>query len=219
MAREVATTSESGDPVAELVATLQAVRRDVHQLGQGLQATLKAAQAAEATAAKPRTLNLDVSALGPAFGVLSDRIASVDAAVSSLGVDRLRSEVVASLHDARGEIDAATQRVRHTASRLSLRLTAVLGLVVLGAIGTQYVGVAASTFWGEAERARLAAEVESLRVALPTLQARAEDWQRRAGRAVVTSCQAAGRTRLCARIDPSAPRFGTRGEYAVLDGY
>ncbi len=219
MAREVATTSESGDPVAELVATLQAVRRDVHQLGQGLQATLKAAQAAEATAAKPRTLSLDVSALGPAFGVLSDRIASVDAAVSALGVDRLRSEVVASLHDARGEIDAATQRVRHTASRLSLRLTAILSLVVLSATGVQFAGVEASTVWGKAERARLAAEVERLRVALPTLQAQAEDWQRRAGRAVLRTCQSNAGTRLCTRIDLSAPRFGTRGEYAVLDGY
>lgn len=207
------------DPVTELVNTLAAVRRDVDQLRQDMQGTLKAAQAAEGAAAKPRTLTLDVSALGPAFGALSDRIASLDTTVSALGADRLRSEVVASLHDARGEIDAATQGVRQATSRLTLRLTGVLGLVVLGATGVQYVAVAASTYWGQAERARLAAEVESLRVALPTLQARAEDWQRRAGRAVVTSCQAAGRTRLCARIDPSAPRFGTRGEYAVLDGY
>ncbi|MCK1758047.1 hypothetical protein IVA78_23220, partial [Bradyrhizobium sp. 137] len=94
------------------------------------------------------------------------------------------------------------------------------GLVVLGATGAQFAGVAASTFWGQAERARLAAEVERLRVALPTLQARAEDWQRRAGRVVLTNCQSDDRrTRLCVRIDLSAPRFGPRGEYAVLDGY
>lgn len=207
------------DPVTELVNTLAALRRDVDQLRQDVRGTLKAAQAAEGAATKPRTLTLDVSALGPTFGALSDRIASLDTTVSALGADRLRSEVVASLHDARGEIDAATQGVRQATSRLTLRLTAVLVLVVLGATGTGFVGAAASTFWGQAERARLATEVESLRVALPTLQARAEDWQRRAGRAVVTNCQAGGRTRLCARIDPSAPRFGTRGEYAVLDGY
>lgn len=207
------------DPVTELVNALAAVRRDVDQLRQDMQGTLKAAQAAEGAAAKPRTLTLDVSALGPAFGALSDRIASLDTTVTALGADRLRSEVTASLLDARGGIDAATQGVRQATSRLTLRLTAVLGLVVLGAIGTGFAGVAASTFWGEAERTRLAIEVERLRVVLPTLQARAEDWQRRAGRAVVTNCQTAGRTRLCARIDPSAPRFGTRGEYAVLDGY
>lgn len=209
--------SEAGDPVAELVATLQAVRRDVHGLGQGLQATLKAAQAAEGAATKPRTLSLDVSALGPAFAALSDRIATLDTTVSALGADRLRSEVVAALHDARVGIDAATHGVRH---HLTLRLTAVLGLVVLVATGAQFAGVAASTFWGQAERTRLAAEVERLRVALPTLQTRAEDWQRRAGRAVLTNCQSDdGRTRLCVRIDLSAPRFGPRGEYAVLDGY
>lgn len=220
MAREVATTSEAGDPVAQLVAELVATRRDVHGLGQGLQATLKAAQAAEAAATKPRTLSLDVSALGPAFGTLSDRIASVDAAVSALGADRLRSEVVASLHDARGGIDAATQGVRRAASHLTLRLTVILGLVVLSATGVQFAAAAAATAWSEAERARLAAEVERLRVTLPTLQARAEDWRRRAGRAVLTNCQSDdGRTRLCVRIDPSAPRFGSRGEYAVLDGY
>ena len=215
MAREVATTSEAGDPVAQLVAELVATRRDVHGLGQGLQATLKAAQAAEAAASRPRTLTLDTSALGPAFGVLSDRIASV----SALGVDRLRSEVVTSLHDARGEIDAATQGVRQATSRLTLRLTAVLGLIALVATGAQFAGVAASTLWGEAERARLAAEVERLRVTLPALQAQAEDWQRRAGRAVLTTCQSNVGMRLCARIDLSAPRFGPRGEYAVLDGY
>ena len=207
------------DPVTELVDTLKAVRRDVDRLREDMQGTLKAAQAAEGSAAKPRTLTLDVSALGPAFGVLSDRIASLDTTVSALGADRLRSEVVASLHDARGEIDAATQGVRQATSRLTLRLTVVLGLVVLGATCTGFVGAAASTFWGEAERTRLATEVERLRVTLPTLRAQAEDWQHRAGRAVLTNCQAAGRTRLCARIDPSAPRFGTRGEYAVLDGY
>ncbi len=212
--------SEAGDPVAELVAELVAMRRDVHGLGQGLQATLKAAQAAEAAAAKPRTLSLNVSALGPAFGALSDRIASLGTTVAALGADRLRSEVVASLHDARGGIDAATQGVRQATARLTLRLTAVLGLVVLGAIGTEFAGAAASTVWSQAERARLAVEVERLRVELPTLQARAEDWQRRAGRAVLTNCQSDdGRTRLCVRIDLSAPRFGPRGEYAVLDGY
>lgn len=212
-------TAETGDPVVELVTTLQAVRRDVQELGQSLQRTLDAALAAEVAAAKPRTLTLDVSALGPAFGALSDRIASLDVTISALGADRLRSEVVASLHDARGEIDAATQGIRQATSRLTVRLTAILGLIVLGATGTGYAGAAASTFWGEAERSRLAAEIERLRLALPALQARSEDWQRRAGRAVVTNCEARGRTRLCARIDPSAPRFGTRGEYAVLDGY
>jgi hypothetical protein len=219
MDREGTVVSEAGDPVAELVATLQAVRRDVHQLGQGLQATLKAAQAAEATAAKPRTLSLDVSALGPAFGTLSDRIASLDVAVSAIGADRLRSEVLSSLHDARSGIDAAILGVRQTAFRLTLRFTMVLGAIVLGTAGVQFVSVAASIVWGQAERTRLAAEVEQLRVALPELQARAEDWQRRAGRAVLTPCQSGVRMRLCARIDPSAPRFGARGEYAVLDGY
>ena len=208
------------DPVTELVNTLAALRRDVDQLRQDVRGTLKAAQAAEGAAAKPRTLTLDVSALGPTFCALSDRIASLDTTVSALGADRLRSEVVASLHDARGEIDAATQGVRQATSRLTLRLTAVLGLVVLGATGTGFVGTAASTFWGEAERTRLAIEIERLRIALPALQARAEDWQRRAGRAVLTNCQSNdGRTRLCVRIDLSAPRFGSRGEYAVLDGY
>ncbi|MCK1287130.1 MULTISPECIES: hypothetical protein [unclassified Bradyrhizobium] len=212
--------ANSTDPVIELLDTLKAVRRDVDRLGQDMQGTLKAAQAAEMAAAKPRTLTLDVSALGPAFGTLSDRVASLDTTVSALGADRLRSEVVAALHDARGEIDAATHGVRQATARLTLRLTAVLSLVVLGATGAQFAGVAASTFWGQAERARLAAEVERLRVALPTLQARAEDWQRRAGRVVLTNCQSDDRrTRLCVRIDLSAPRFGPRGEYAVLDGY
>ena len=209
------------DPVTELVDTLKAVRRDVDQLRQEMQGTLKAAQAAEVAAAQPRTLTLDVSALGPAFGTLSDRIASLDTAVSALGADQLRSEVAASLHDARAGIDAAIQEGvrRHTTSRWTLRLIMVLGLVVLSATGVQFAAAAASTAWSEAERARLATEVERLRVALPALQTQAEDWQRRAGRAVLTSCLAGSRTRLCARIDPNAPRFGTRGEYAVLDGY
>jgi hypothetical protein len=221
MAREMATTSEAGDPVAQLVAELVAARRDVHQLGQGLQGTLKAAQAAEAAASRPRTLTLDASALGPAFGVLSDRITSLDASVSALGADRLRSEVAAALHDARAGIDAAIQEGvrRHATSRWTLRLAVILGLVVLGATGVQFASAAAATAWSEAERVRLAAELERLRVALPTLQAQAEDWQRRAGRAVLRACQSNAGTRLCARIDLSAPRFGTRGEYAVLDGY
>ena len=207
------------DPVTELVNTLAAVRRDVDQLRRDMQGTLKAAQAAEGAAAKPRTLTLDVSALGPAFGALSDRIASLDTTVSALGADRLRDEVEAALDQVRTGIDAATHGVRRAAGHLTLRLTAVLVALVLAAAGAQFVGVAASTVWGQAERTRLAAEVEGLRVTLPALQARAEDWQRRAGRAVLTPCQSGSRTRLCARIDPSAPRFGTRGEYAVLDGY
>lgn len=210
-------TAEAGDPVAELVATLQALRRDVYGLGQGLQTTLKAAQAAEVAAAKPRTLTLDASALGPAFGTLSDRVAAMGEEVSALRADRPRGEVEAALGEARTGIDAATLGVRRAAGHLTLRLTTVLVAIVLAAAGAQFVGVAASTVWGQAERARLAAEVEGLRVALPALQARAEDWQRRAGRAVLTPCQSGSRMHLCARIDPSAPRFGTRGEYAVLD--
>ena len=212
-------TAETGDPVAELVALLKAVYRDVDQLRHDMHGTLKAAQAAEGAAVKPRTLTLDVSALGPAFGALSDRIASLDTTVSALGADRLRGEVEAALYQARSGIDAATQGVRRTASHLTLRLTTILVALVLAAAGAQFVGVAASTVWGQAERARLAAEVEGLHVGLPALQAQAEDWQRRAGRAVLAPCQSGSRTRLCARIDPSAPRFGTRGEYAVLDGY
>lgn len=205
-------TAEAADPVAELVATLQALRRDVRGFEQGLQGTLKAAQAAEVAAGKPRTLTLDVSALGPAFGVLSDSVTAMSDEVSALGADRLRSEVEASLHEARSGIDTATRGVRRAASHLTLRLTLVLVALVLAAAGAQFVGVAASTVWGQTERARLAAEVEQLRIALPALQARAEDWQRRAGRAVLAPCQSGSRTRLCARIDPSAPRFGTRGE-------
>ncbi|MCK1769149.1 hypothetical protein, partial [Bradyrhizobium sp. 134] len=82
--------ANSTDPVIELLDTLKAVRRDVDRLGQDMQGTLKAAQAAEMAAAKPRTLTLDVSALGPAFGTLSDRVASLDTTVSALGADRLR---------------------------------------------------------------------------------------------------------------------------------
>ena len=212
-------TAEAADPVAELVETLQALRRDVHELGQGLQETLKAAHAAELAAGKPRTLSLDASALRPVFGALSGRVAAMGKEVSALGADRLRGEVESALQEARSGIDAATQEVRRAASHLTLRLTLVLVAIVLAAAGAQFVGVAASTVWGQAERARLAGEVEQLRVAIPALQARAEDWQRRAGRAVLAPCQSGSRTRLCVRIDPSAPHFGARGEYAVLDGY
>lgn len=212
-------TAEAADPVAELVATLQALRRDVRGFEQGMQGTLKAAQAAEVAAGKPRTLTLDTSALGPAFEVLSDRVTGMGEEISALGAVRLRGEVEAALDQARSGIDAATLGVRRATAHLTLRLTLVLVVLVLAAASAQFIGVAASTIWGQAERARLAAEAEGLRAALPALQARAEDWQRRAGRAVLAPCQSGSRTRLCARIDPSAPRFGTRGEYAVLDGY
>lgn len=235
------------DPIAELVATLAALRRDVDRLVQESTATHEAALQASAAslasqkaAEAPRPVRIDARSVSDALATVSSRLSALQDDVRALDAAGYREAVEAALGSAKADLDrtvrgvekrltgageAMDQRVRSTTRHLSLKLAATLSAVVLIAGLTLYGSASAATWWQQSTRDQLAGEAERLRAELPQLQARATEWERRAGRATLRTCQDASgrmagtRDRLCAKIDLSAPRFGERSEYAILDGY
>lgn len=235
------------DPIAELIGTLAALRRDVDRLTQESAATREAALQASAAALAgqkaaevPRPVRIDARSVGDALATVSSRLSVLQDDVRALDAGHYREAVEAALATATADLDrsvrgietrlaatsrAAEETVRATTRHLTWKLAATLGAVVLAAGVTFYGFAMASTWWQRSTRDALAAEVEHLRAELPQLQARAAEWEKRAGRATLRICQGspdqtgATRDRLCAKIDPAAPRYGEKSEFVILDGY
>lgn len=235
------------DPISELIATLAALRRDVDRLAQESTATREAAMqasvaalAGQKAAEAPRPIRIDARSVGDALAAVSSRLSALQDDVQALDAARYREAVEAALDSAKADLDqtvheiekrlrtagqAMEQTVRGTARHLTWKLAATLGAVVLTAGLTLYGFASISTWWQRSMRDQLAGETERLRAELPQLQARVAEWEKRAGRATLRTCQddlgqsSATRDRLCVKIDTTAPRYGERSEYAVLDGY
>lgn len=234
------------DPIAELIATLAALRRDIDRLAQESTATRDAALqagaaalASQKAAEAPRPVRIDARSVGDALATVSSHLSALHDDVRALDAAGYRESVAAALSSAKADLDrtvrgiekrltatgqAMDQTVRRSTRHLTVKLAATLGAVLLTTGLTLYGFASASTWWQHSARDQIAGETERLRAELPQLQARVAEWEKRAGRATLRTCQDASgragtRDRLCAKIDPSAPRFGERSEYAILDGY
>jgi hypothetical protein len=79
-------------------------------------------------------------------------------------------------------------------------------LVLIALIGFGFVE------WKKYEVQELADRKALLEQELPQLEARAAEWEQKAGRAVP-------KKKLCVKVNKQAGAFGTEGEFLVIDGY
>ena len=117
------------------------------------------------------------------------------------------------LAEARQEIQLLTESLRKAHAHLGQTLLYYGGAVVLIAV----VAVAVMLLWA----LPAPGEITRLRAEKATLEAAVTDLSARGGRIQLRNCGATGqKTRLCARVDPSAGTFGTDTERSmVLQGY
>ena len=101
-----------------------------------------------------------------------------------------------------------------------IRSTGLLGALFLLAIGVVVAAVAvAGIWWGTSS---LRDEAARLRAEVAALEAQANEFIKKAGKAVLSSCGEKGKGRLCIRVDERAGRYGDtqNGElFMVIHGY
>ncbi|QFY44188.1 hypothetical protein F6R98_17380 [Candidatus Methylospira mobilis] len=115
--------------------------------------------------------------------------------------------VIGRLSDA-----AQTSRRRdRPTNRRGVRVWLEMGAGCGGATAGCILGVLAVTW---ATTAHMRDQVATLSAEVATLQAQAEDWEKRAGRAKLTTCDE--KKRLCVQVDTKQP---FEGGYYIIKGY
>jgi len=122
-------------------------------------------------------------------------------------LDSAAQPVITSLSDAAQATDAATGQLTGAVSAFGWKWALVAGGATAGCILAVLAVMLATTAYMREQAATLSAEVA-------TLQAQAEDWEKRAGRAKLTTC--GEKKRLCVQIDPKQP---FEGGYYIIKGY
>lgn len=101
-----------------------------------------------------------------------------------------------------------------------IRSTGLLGALFVLAVGVVVATVAvAGIWWGTSS---LRDEAAGLRAEVAALEAQANEFSKKAGKAVLSSCGEKGKGRLCIRVDERAGRYGDtqNGElFMVIHGY
>lgn len=102
-----------------------------------------------------------------------------------------------------------------------IRSTGLLGALFVLTVGVVVSAIAvAGIWWGTS---RLRDEAAELRAEVTALEARANEFSKKAGKAVLSICGEKGKGRLCIRVDERAGRYGgdtQNGElYMVIHGY
>ena len=99
-----------------------------------------------------------------------------------------------------------------------IRSTALLGALFVLAVGVVVSSVAvAGVWWGTSS---LRDEAAGLRAEVTALETQAKEFNKKAGKAVISTCGEKGR--LCIRVDERAGRYGDtqKGElFMVIHGY
>lgn len=101
-----------------------------------------------------------------------------------------------------------------------IRSTGLLGALFVLAVGGVVAAVAvAGIWWGTSS---LRDEAAGLRAEVAALEAQANEFSKKAGKAVLSTCGEKGKGRLCIRVDDRAGRYGDTqsGElFMVIHGY
>ena len=122
-------------------------------------------------------------------------------------LDSAAQPVITSLSDAAQATDAATGQLTGAVSAFGWKWALVAGGATAGCILAVLAVMLATTAYMREQAATLSAEVA-------TLQAQAEDWEKRAGRAKLTTC--GEKKRLCVQIDHKQ-QF--EDGYYIIKGY
>ena len=119
------------------------------------------------------------------------------------------SGVVKSLGEAEGQLSDAV-------ASFSWRWAAIAGSAAAGGIAAVLIAAWMSVWWQRHQVESLIEQQVQLEAEVVELQANAEKWAKRAGRAKLENC---GETkRLCVRVDKTAA-YGNDADYFVLGGY
>lgn len=101
-----------------------------------------------------------------------------------------------------------------------IRSTGLLGALFVLAVGVVVSSVAvAGVWWGTSS---LRDEAAGLRAEVAALEAQANEFSKKAGKAVLSNCGEKGKGRLCIRVDERGGRYGDtqNGElFMVIHGY
>ncbi|MGC1439011.1 MAG: hypothetical protein WA888_00210, partial [Burkholderiaceae bacterium] len=125
--------------------------------------------------------------------------------------------------------ELASQAVRSSTHQLTEATQAFKRLWWKAALGAAVFGISAilfsawlTTWWLRSDVVSLLQQRDALRGELVTLQANANAWSEKAGKARLERCKLKGekRGRLCVRVDEAAGIFGSKDEaYRVIWGY
>ena len=121
------------------------------------------------------------------------------------GVENAAKGVLAALKKQNTEAEDLQSRMERTRASLGWRLSA---LAVAGAAGFVLAGWISATWQQHA--------IEQARAELEALQANADDWAKRGGRAKLEKCGDQGR--LCVRVEKGTG-YGEQSDYMILKGY
>lgn len=101
-----------------------------------------------------------------------------------------------------------------------IRSTGLLGALFVLTVGVVVAAVAVvGIWWGTSS---LRDEAAGLRAEVAALEAQANEFSKKAGKAVLSTCGEKGKGRLCVRVDERAGRYGDTqsGElFMVIHGY
>lgn len=108
-------------------------------------------------------------------------------------------------------VEQAENKIRSTGLQGALFVLAMGGVVAAVAV--------AGIWWGTSS---LRDEAAGLRAEVAALEAQANEFSKKAGKAVLSTCEEKGKGRLCIRVDERAGRYGDtqNGElFMVIHGY
>lgn len=183
--------------VAQAAASVAGVASDVRKAAADAVPALQKA-AGEAVSASVRHSLAGVS--GAATAALEEASRPI--------VGRL-SGVIKSLGEAEGQLSDAV-------SSFGWRWAVVAGGAAVGGIAAVLIAAWMSVWWQQHQVKTLVEQQVQLQAEVVELQANAEKWAKRAGRAKLENC---GETkRLCVRVDKTAA-YGNDADYFVLRGY
>jgi cell division protein FtsB len=129
---------------------------------------------------------------------------------SSKILESAAQPVIGSLSDAAQATDAATGKLTGAVSAFCRKWALVAGGATAGCILAVLAVTWAATSYQREQMTALRAEVAEL-------QAEADDWAKRAGRAQLTTC--GEKHRLCARVETKQGGYGKDSDYFILKGY
>lgn len=120
------------------------------------------------------------------------------------------------LQEAVAKTVEAEGRLRKALVWFSWRWLVVIAAGSGGVLMTLWLGGLMATAWAQHDLDTLAVQRAALVAEVEVLQANAEVWRKKAGRAKLESC--GERNRLCVRVDPRTA-YGEQRDYFVLRGY
>lgn len=197
LASEREKLAEERDALAEAADQVVGLADEVKQAATEVAPTLRAAVDAAVDAAVQRSL-----------------ASASDTATKAL--DEACKSIVASLSTMARTANLAELKLSGAVASFNWKWATVAGLSAAGCIAAVLLAAWISVWWERHQLEEMAEQRAALRKEVAELQANAEEWAKRGGRAKLVTCGEKGR--LCVRVDKTAG-YGKDADYFVLRGY